>query len=79
MADNRFQAGTHGSMEIQAGLRKVRAQVLVREQPSRELSFEIVGMDINERAKLRGLLSGAPWEAGIIEQVKSIRLPGKAS
>ena len=78
-SDNRFQAGTHGTMEIQAGLRKVRAQVLVREQPTRELSFEIVGMDINERAKLRGLLAGAPWEAGIIEQVKSIRLPGKAS
>ena len=56
-ADNRFQAGTHATMEIQAGLRKVRAQVLLREQPSRDLSFEIVGMDINERAKLRGLLA----------------------
>jgi len=78
-ADNRFQAGTHASMEIQAGLRKVRAQVLLREQPSRDLSFEIVGMDINERAKLRGLLAGAPWEANLIEQIKSIPLPGKAS
>jgi hypothetical protein len=78
-SDNRFQAGTHGTMEIQAGLRKVRAQVLVREQPTRELSFEIVGMDINERAKLRGLLAGAPWEANLIEQLKSIPLPGKAS
>jgi len=78
-ADNRFQSGTHGTMEIQAGLRKVRAQVLLREQPSRDLSFEIVGMDINERAKLRGLLAGAPWEASLIEQIKSIPLPGKAS
>ncbi len=78
-ADNRFQSGTHGTMEIQAGLRKVRAQVLLRENPSRELSFEIVGMDINERAKLRGLLAGAPWEANLIEQIKSIPLPGKAS
>lgn len=78
-ADNRFQAGTHGTMEIQAGLRKVRAQVLVREQPTRDLSFEIVGMDINERAKLRGLLAGAPWEANLIEQIKSIPIPGRAS
>jgi len=77
-ADNRFQSGTHGTMEIQAGLRKVRAQVLLREQPSRDLSFEIVGMDINERAKLRGLLSGAPWEAHLIDQIKST-MPGRAS
>ena len=78
-ADNRFQSGTHATMEIQAGLRKVRAQVLLREQPSRDLSFEIVGMDINERAKLRGLLAGAPWEAHLIDQIKNIPLPGRAS
>jgi len=56
----RFGSGTAANLELQVGVRKVRAAVLMREEEPRQMSFEIVGIDLKERGKLRRLLNGGP-------------------
>lgn len=48
--------GTLVSMKIGAGLRPIRAQVLMRDARAQGLGFEIADMDLDERARLRKLL-----------------------
>ena len=48
------------TLEIQAGLRRVHAQVLLHELPDKQLAYEIVGIGMEDRARLRGLLGSAP-------------------
>ncbi len=55
--ETRMQSGVTGSLDITAGFRKVHAQVVLREERPRQVSFEIVKMELDERGKLRRLLS----------------------
>ena len=48
--------GTLVSMRIGAGLRPIRAQVLMRDARAQGLGFEFADMDLEERARLRKLL-----------------------
>ncbi len=57
--DNRSQLGLEGVLDVQLpGLRHLRSQVWMREHDARNVSFEIVNIDLEERGKLRKLLAG---------------------
>jgi len=56
MGEKHLQPGTLVSMKIGAGLRPIRAQVLMRDARAQGLGFEIADMDLDERARLRKLL-----------------------
>jgi len=58
--NTRVGNGTEANLELQVGVRKVRAAVLMREEQPRQMSFEIIGIDLKERGKLRKLLNGGP-------------------
>ena len=58
--NTRVGNGTEANLELQIGVRKVRAAVLMREEQPRQMSFEIIGIDLKERGKLRKLLNGGP-------------------
>ena len=58
MSEARLPAGASGYLELHLGLRKVRAQVFMREEQSKCFSFEIVNIDLDERGKLRRILAG---------------------
>jgi hypothetical protein len=51
-----LQPGTLVSMQIGAGKRPIRAQVLMRDARAQELGFEFADMDLEDRARLRKLL-----------------------
>jgi hypothetical protein len=55
--DNELRLGSEAHLDLQLGLRHVRTQVLLRRARQGEISFEIVDMDLEERSKLRRLLS----------------------
>jgi hypothetical protein len=57
-SDTPIAGGTPASLEMRSGLRSVRAEVLVREARREQLTFEVVRMNFEERAKLRKLLAG---------------------
>ncbi|MGH9581056.1 MAG: HEAT repeat domain-containing protein, partial [Terriglobales bacterium] len=51
--------GGHSAvLEMRSGFRTIRAEVLVREARSEQLTYEVVQMNFDERAKLRRLLAG---------------------
>ena len=50
--------GTPGTVQIKSGWRNVNAEVLFREAPRAMSAFEIVEMDLEDRARLRRLLAG---------------------
>ena len=52
-----LRLGAEANLELQMGLRHVRTQVLLRRAKQGEISFEIVEMDLEERNKLRKMLS----------------------
>ncbi len=56
VGEKHLQPGTLVSMKIGSGLRPIRAQVLMRDARAQGLGFEIAGMDLEERARLRKLL-----------------------
>lgn len=69
-SDRQVASGTQASLELQLGIRKVHAQVYMREEKSRQMSFEIVKIDLEERGKLRRLLTGDQIiPPGLIQQV----------
>ncbi len=53
----RTAAVYESTLELQAGLRRLRPQVLVRATRSRELTFEFVNMDLEERSSLRRIIT----------------------
>jgi pyruvate/2-oxoglutarate dehydrogenase complex dihydrolipoamide acyltransferase (E2) component/antitoxin component of RelBE/YafQ-DinJ toxin-antitoxin module len=57
-SDTPIAGGTPASLEMRSGLRGVRAEVLVREARREQITFEVVRMNFEERAKLRKLLAG---------------------
>jgi hypothetical protein len=44
-------------LELPSGMRRLRGQVLVRENRAREITFEIVNIDLEDLAKLRKILN----------------------
>jgi len=58
--NTRLGNGTEADLELHVGVRRVRAAVLMREEQPRQMSFEIIGIDLKERGKLRRLLNGGP-------------------
>lgn len=57
-SDQPIGGGTAASLEVRSGLRSIRAEVLVREARREQITFEVVRMNFEERAKLRKLLAG---------------------
>jgi PilZ domain len=65
--------GTLVSLRIGSGMRPIRAQILMRDARAYGLGFEIVDMDLDERARLRKLLlentpSAFYQEDGVVAQ-----------
>ncbi len=54
--DSRGQLGMEAVLDLQLGLRHLRSQVWLRELDARHVGFEIVDIDLQDRAKLRKLL-----------------------
>jgi hypothetical protein len=55
--DDELRLGSDATLELQLGLRHVLIQALLRRARQGEVSFEIVDMDLEERSKLRRLLT----------------------
>jgi hypothetical protein len=51
--EKRAAAYRHATLELPLGLRKIKAEVLMQERGPRQVSFEIVNMDLDDRRKLR--------------------------
>jgi hypothetical protein len=58
VAESRMTQGVQASLKMQAGLRPLKARVLMRKAGSQHMGFEFVEMDLEERARLRKLLAG---------------------
>jgi hypothetical protein len=58
VAEGRLTQGVQASMKMQAGLRPLKARVLMRKAGSQCVAFEFVEMDLEERTRLRKLLTG---------------------
>ena len=54
--DTRGQLGLEAVLDLQLGLRHLRSQVWLRELDAHHVGFEIVDIDLDDRAKLRRLL-----------------------
>jgi hypothetical protein len=54
--DVQLAVGTSASLKIPNGLRSINAQAVVRFVRSHQAGFEWVGMELEDRAKLRRLL-----------------------
>ncbi len=54
--NSRGQLGMEAMLDLQLGLRHLRSQVWLRELDARHVGFEIVDIDLEDRAKLRKLL-----------------------
>jgi hypothetical protein len=54
--EDNLRIGSEANLEISVGVRKVRAQVLLRRARVNEVGFEIVNTDLESRHKLRRLL-----------------------
>jgi hypothetical protein len=54
--DVQLAVGTEATLKIPAGLRSINMQAIVRFVRSHQAGFEMVGMGLEDRAKLRRLL-----------------------
>ena len=54
--DDNMRLGSEANIDISAGVRHIKAQVLLRRAKVNEVGFEIVGMDLESRYRLRRLL-----------------------
>ncbi len=57
-AESRLTVGVQAMLKIQAGLRPLKARVLMRKAGAQHVGFEFVEMELEERARLRKLLAG---------------------
>ena len=55
--EDNLRIGSEANIEISVGVRRVRAQVLLRRARVNEVGFEIVSTDLESRHKLRRLLA----------------------
>jgi hypothetical protein len=56
--ESKLAAGTQASLKLSSGLRPLRARVLMRKAGPQLAGFEIVDMELEDRGRLRKLLSG---------------------
>lgn len=73
--DGRMQLGSEATIELQAGAKKVRAQIYTREA-DKHVSFEFIKMELDERSKLRRMLAedlGTPTNPGFFKQASGLR------
>jgi hypothetical protein len=65
-----IKAGNTVPMELRSGVKNIRARVLVREARPKELTFELVDIDEEDRGRLRrpltGLHSKVNWRTGVL-------------
>jgi len=54
-SDN-LRVGSEANVEISVGVKKIRAQVLLRRARVNEIGFEFVNMDLDSRYRLRRVL-----------------------
>jgi len=54
--DDTLRIGSDADLDIQVGMRHIRAQVLLRRARVNEVGFEFVNTDLESRHRLRGLL-----------------------
>ena len=57
--EDNLRVGTEANLEISAGVRRIRGQVLLRRARVNEVGFEIVNMDLESRYRLRRLIMDA--------------------
>jgi hypothetical protein len=57
--EDNLRVGTEANLEISAGVRRIRGQVLLRRARVNEVGFEIVNMDLESRYRLRRLIMEA--------------------
>ena len=57
--EDNLRIGSEANLEITVGIRKIRAQVLLRRTRVNELGFEIVNIDLESRYRLRRVLVDA--------------------
>jgi len=71
--DGRSSLGMEAVLDLQLGLRHLRPQVWMREVDARNVSFEIVNIDLEDRAKLRKLLADQMQRvpAGVVVRAKA--------
>jgi hypothetical protein len=71
LAEGRNQPSGEATIEFQAGAKKIRAQIYARDA-DKNLSFEFVKMELDERSKLRRLLTedfGRPPHPSMLRQM----------
>jgi hypothetical protein len=57
--EQHFSSGTPAVIRIKTGIRSITLKTLLRDARSNQTAFEIVDIDLDERAKLRSLLQAA--------------------
>jgi hypothetical protein len=75
LPEGRVQPGNQAIVELQAGTKKVRAEIYTREA-DKAVSFEFVKMELDERSKLRRMLAedlGRPTPPGVFKQSGALR------
>jgi hypothetical protein len=58
VGESKMTQGVQASMRLQAGMRMLKARVLMRRAGPQFIGFEFVEMDLEERTRLRKLLTG---------------------
>src|SRR5205085_460703 len=61
--EDNLRIGSEANVEISVGMRKVRAQVLLRRARVNEVGFEIVNTDLESRHRLRSVIVEAMQHA----------------
>ena len=61
--EDNLRVGTEANLEISAGVRRIRGQVLLRRARVNEVGFEIVNMDLESRYRLRRAIVDAMDDA----------------
>jgi hypothetical protein len=61
--EDNLRIGSEANLEISVGMRKVRAQVLLRRARVNEIGFEIVNTDLESRSRLRHVIVEAMQHA----------------
>lgn len=72
MGDLQLAVGTPADLKIPSGLRPIRMEVLVRFSRANQAGVEMVGMDIEDRSRLRNLLVSMEAPAPLVQPILSM-------
>lgn len=70
--DLQLAVGTPADLKIPSGLRTIRMEVLVRFSRANQAGVEMVGMDIEDRSRLRNLLVSMESPAPLVQPILSM-------